>query len=302
LEQRFEETVGEEERRRTERETQSWLARFAPLLDDPATLRAGECRKRLELLERLREEAPKVAAAISRGGDLMDAELRGTYRQAVDAMSALEETYRRRLAVLAPGDPGGLVDLENLKGRIAEVQAREELGAITGVEGSLDLVTSRSNWGAAGCMGVFSLGWLSFTTVHAVFMIGGMTRAFGAAALFLLLFYSIFWGVGLAMAAGAAFAAMEERVSIEGRELRLIRSLFGRRWEKSWLLGARSRARIEPAAFAAQSTGKNQSGPRFDLVIDDEEGKPVRFARNQASETLQTYRDQINEYLVAAEA
>jgi hypothetical protein len=275
-----------------------WLARFAPLLDPVGALDASECRRRLEGTEKLRATAPDVVAALEAAGPNVDAELLWTFQEAQRQLDGIQDDLRERLGRLAPGDPAGRTDLTDLRSRLAERAAREELDAAlpTSVmaEGpSLMLSTSPPNLGAAAGQGLFAIAWLAFTTFHATFMIGGAAKAFGFGALLLLAFYGLFWAVGIGTALSALRAAAAETVEFTGRRMTLRRRLFGIESVRDYSLGPESRAGLVPPAI------REKGGVTKELMVRDERGREIRFGSGRPEAEQRETMRRINSYLQA---
>jgi hypothetical protein len=287
------------ERQREAREgAHRWLARFAPLLDVPAGLSAADCRRRLELATELRGTSAPVLTALEGQAGAADAELLTTLREAAGQLDGVEGDLRERLGLLAPGDPAGIVDLTKIRARLAERAARSELEEVvpsaTGVrELRLEADTSSGNVAGAIMLGIFAFGWLSFTTVHACFMIGGMAAAFGWMALGLLGFYAIFFAAGFAMAWGAIKTASKERIALDGRQFTLTRHFGLWTWQNTYEMGPNSRAYVvEPSMRQEGSTAK-------EIAVRTAEGKEVRFANGLAHYEQERLIERLNEYLQA---
>lgn len=273
----------------------SWLARFAPLLDDADQLNAESCRARLHQVPALRAEGDQVLLRLQEHACQTDAPLLTTLRDAVRELDGQEAGLRRRLALLEPGDPQGAVDLNDLRTRLAEVAARREVAEVSGTYSgstSLELHTSPANWGSAIFMGIFSFGWLSFTTVHAIFMIGGMSHAFGWMALFMLGFYAIFWAAGLAMAWGAILSASREHLKADGSQVTLTRSFLGWTWSKHYPVSAESRAYVKQSGSRS-----SDSGPSYQAAFTTSEGREITFASGRPMPELERLTSRLNDYL-----
>lgn len=108
-----------------------WLARFAPLLQ-PEGLDADRCRQWLQEIPTLREEGHQARETLEAQATQADLTLLTTLRQALRELDAQEAELRRRLGVLAPGDPEARVDLAQLQAQLAEAAARREVEEITG--------------------------------------------------------------------------------------------------------------------------------------------------------------------------
>ncbi|GAB4453003.1 MAG: hypothetical protein OHK0029_04930 [Armatimonadaceae bacterium] len=276
-----------------------YLARFSPLLYALQSDDAGEVRSALETLRELEQGEREALANLEAHAEPQDAELVTTLRDAITQSHVVEEQLRRRLAFLEPGDQDGIVDLQEFRNRLATVAARQEVAEATSeiltmpAERRLEILLSKGGWAAALGMGIFAFGWLSFTTFHAIFMIGGMFKAFGWGALLMLGFYSIFFAVGGGMAWSAVEAASEETLSIEGDELRIRKQLGGWVREKQYTLGPQSRAGI-----ALVTTNNNRSNiAQQEIAMVDANGSEFRFGRNCPAHMKQEYVDRINNHV-----
>jgi hypothetical protein len=280
-----------------------WLAGFSPLLDRVQTLDSDECRRWVTRVPHLRAEGQFAREELQQHGSQADGPLLTTLGDALTELDNLENDLRLRLGHLTPGDPEGRVDLERLQAKLAESQARREVGSWGTQDGllgpRLEMLTSEPNWAAAAAMGIFSLGWNSFTTIHAVLFIGGFMKAIGLFALFFLAFYSMFWAVGLAMAFGAFMAACREQVIIEdGRKLTLIRKLLGFAWKRDYTLMPGARAELMESRFGTQKRHQ-AAATNHEIAIVDEKGKEIRFASGRNIGEQQRLLKQLNEYLTA---
>jgi len=288
--------LSSELRRGAVQEANTWLARFAPLLDELHELSAEQCRARLRLVPGLRSEGDRALRRLREHGCLTDTALLETLREAVRELDGQENNLRCRLALLEPGDPQGMVDLSDMRERLAEIAARREVAAVTGSftgsSGELEFQTSPPNWAAAGFMGLFSFGWMSFTTVHAVVMIGGMSMAFGWMALAMLGFYAIFWAVGLAMAWGAILSASREHLATQGRLIVITRQFLRWTWCKKHPISPDSRA------YLKQSTTRSDSGASTSLqaAFTDAEGREITLAAGRPQPELERIITRLNDY------
>lgn len=277
-------------------QTNAWLARFAPLVMGPSVgLTESDVRKRLDSVGRLRHEAGSLRPRLG-SLQLEDADLASTFEQALRQLDSVEEELRRTLGKLAPGDPASLVDLDALQDRLAEREARQELGLQAGLQPPdvLEMKTSGGSWAGALSMGVFGLGWTAFTTFHATLMIIGMSKAFGWGALALLLFYSIFYLVGFGMLAGAVSMASTESIRLEGRHLTITRSLGPFRRTRVYEL-AETKATIGTASnFPLQAKGQR---PTRSVLLHDVNAKAISLSSHSDASLKQEVMDRINAYL-----
>lgn len=282
--------------------TEVWLARFAPLLDDAAhadQLDVAEVRARLETLAELDREGGEIERALREQAGPDERTLLDTFQTARAEAGAIEGDFRRRLGSLAPGDPASRVNLDRLRTRLAEVQARREVEEWTGPTADepgaeLMIHTSPPQWAGAGFLGLFGLGWTSFTTFHAVMMIGGMWQAFGWPALFMLLFYSIFFAVGFGMLAGAAAAAADEWLVLNGRDVTIQRRIGPVRWLRRHRLGEAATARLVDRNL------RQEGSTATEVALMDRDGKEVRFAANAPTYRQEELVKQLKTYLRSA--
>lgn len=276
----------------------AWIARFAPLVMGDEVLTASEVRDRLATVESLRSSGAEVRRSLQVYGSDSDWELSSTLERAVGQLDSVEEGLRRQLGMLAPGDPEGRADLDRLNERLTERSARQDLGldGESEMPAVLEERTSPANWAAAGGIGLFGIGWTSFTTFHAFFMIGGMMQAFGFAALALLGFYAIFFAVGFAMLGAAVNAASDESIVLDGRTLTVRRKLGPWVRRKRHLLGPDAKASIGKVNAVKMGAG-NSNAVQPAIVVPDAEGRPVSFGAGKSADQRKRLRDRINAYL-----
>lgn len=276
----------------------AWVARFAPLIMEEKVLGVRALKDRLKTIEELETSGPSVLQRLQQVATDDDWKLLDTIEKSLGQLESLETSLRKQLGTLAPGDPMGIADLDRLADRLAERSARAELGIDHEPETPdvLELKTAPANYGTAIGAGVFGLGWTSFTAVHAVLMIGGLMQAFGWFALFLLLFYAIFFGVGFALLAAAFNAACDESILLDGRRLTIRRQMGAMRREKSFQVGSGSLAKI--GKIQAMKSSQTKAGARVQaILLTGEDGKTISFAGGQTNERLRELVEQINAYL-----
>lgn len=284
------------QRREVVLEANAWLSQFTPLLDDLDQLSAEQCRRRLKQVPALRTDGDRVLARLCEHACQSDAGLLATLREAVRELDGQENDVRQRLALLEPGDPQGMVDLSELRERLAEASARREVASVTGTLGGhtglLELQTSPPNWGAALPLGIFSFGWMSFTTLHAALMIGGLFHAFGWIALAMLGFYAIFWSVGIMMARGAILAASQEHLACLGGQLTITWKFLRWSWSKKYRVSSESRA------YVKRATSRHNSSVNSSLqaAFTDAEGREVTFAASRPEPELERLIARLNDY------
>lgn len=264
---------------------ESWVAKFAPLVLEEDALTVEEIRRRLDTVGELRSTIPS-----GDGGSGMSE----TVARAMGQMDGIETDLRRRLALLAPGDPLGLPDVEAINDRLAERAARREMG-IDDLDGTRPLTLNTSPGNAAGgaALGIFGLGWNAFTLVHACLMIGGMYSTFGWPALFLVFFYAIFFGAGYMLLKGAFNTASKETIELDGSKLTVTRRLGAIVRQSTHTLDVDASARIGDSVEARPSGAK----PPQAIIATDVDGKPVHFGLNSPPHIQEANLAKFNGYL-----
>lgn len=277
-------------------EVQAWLASFTPLVMVRDIQTETEVMQRLGLILDLKKRGPFLKLRL---GDLghEEWELSDTFRRAFDQLPSLEEDARRMLAVLRPGDPRGVPNLDDLQDRLGEREARQEIGADTLPQVTDSLVEIASPQQPGNAMGqlTMALAVLGFVTFHAIAMIGGMWMAFGPAALFLLAFYSIFYFAGFATLSSAFKAGAEEKITLTGRTLEVSRTLGPFSTRRDYVIAANSMPRIGMPNVVV-STRRGQI-PQTAILLTDLEGKEVAIGMGMTMEMREKLRDKIASYL-----
>jgi hypothetical protein len=271
-------------------EAESWVARFAPLIMTDAEPSPEVVRGRLDTIQDLRRDGGAIWMRLGSLRAPEDRELVSTFERAWKQLPSMEDDIRRALARVAPGHPESRVELDALRMRLEEREARQEIGLDTDdlLDDTEEIVTSPTNWLTGGSALVFGLGWNAFTLFHAVFMIGGMYQAFGPAALLLLLFYSIFFAVGFGMMATAYTNLAETSVTIQDGILRRTRRLWGMTFTKFWELEPGSVATLESPGWG-MTQNREDAPPPKQITFTSRQGKPVQVG----APTSERKRDQV---------
>ena len=279
-------------------EATAWVARFAPLVMDSSVPEENEVRERIELCEKLKQDGSELQDRLS-SIESADSGLAATFRQAYGQLDSIEVDLRKQIARLRPGDPAGIADLGSLNDKLAERLARQEVGLEPDntIPDILEMKVGPGNRATAIGLGVFGLGWNSFTAMHAFFMIGGMAKAFGWAALFLLLFYAIFFMVGIGMFAAAADAGSVEDITLEGRTLTLAKTLGPWVRKKQFELAPDAEAQL--AMVDAQKLPNQRNTVKQSPVVQltDVDGKAINFGTTSTDAQRREIADRINAYL-----
>ncbi len=148
------------------------------------------------------------------------------------------------------------------------------------------------DWAAAASMGVFGLGWIGFTFLHAVLMFGS-SRGIGWSALGLVGTYCVFLSVGIAILCGAFVTACREVVVMEGHSLTVLRILGPIMIRRKVELMMRSRARIglRPGTLGGSRGGQPS------VIVRDTDGRQHSFGTAADPEWRAQVCDAINTYL-----
>ncbi len=276
-----------------------WLAKFAPLISsDEIPYEADTIRQQMSTIAGLKSDAPELLRLLQNLTDNSDLRIRETIVDAVEQLDSIEQPLRRQLAKVAPGDPRGVIDVESLKERLAERNAKQEIGVTetSQVPAIIELETSPPNKTVAMGAGIFGIAWTSFTTLHCIAMVGGMYHAFGIAALGLLLFYSIFFMVGFAMLGSSMNSLCTESITLNGRTLTINQKFKNWNRTKSFELSDDTIAKVgRPQAGTTQTS--NNSAPLQTINLTDSKGKGISFGASTTYEFKQKLAKKINEYL-----
>jgi hypothetical protein len=281
----------------TKQEAEQWLAKFAPLILNNGQFRnADQVRQQIHRIEELKASVPGILMKTSGLAGSVDHEVISTLQSAAAQLDSIESELRQELSRLSPGDPQSRVDLDFLQERLAEREAKQEIGIPTArqVPTTLELVTSPANFAAGVGLGIFGLGWNAFTTLHCVLMIGGMSKAIGWGALALLAFYAIFFLAGFAMLAGAVTAWSTESISLVGRQLRIRKRFLRFDREKLVELAPGVMPRIgTPTSGVTAKNGK----PVRSLILTDVNGKEICIGAMSSQGMRELHLKQLREYL-----
>jgi hypothetical protein len=278
-----------------------WLARFAPLISsDEIPFEAAIIRSQLATIASLRADAPELRRYLEPLTQEPDQRLHDTINQAIGQLDSIEDGLRKQLAKVAPGDPEGMIDMSSLQDRLAERQAKQEIGVQQTdlIPSTLELETSPPNKAVAISAGVFGIGWTAFTTFHCVFMIGGMYKAFGFAAFGLLAFYAIFFSVGFMLLSSAINSLCSESISLNGRHLSIRRKLGNWLRTKTYELSTSTQASVGKAQPGTSGISSS-SAPLQTINLTDTRGKGISFGASTTYEFKTAIAKKINEYLAA---
>jgi hypothetical protein len=265
-----------------------YLARFAPLLEMYPPKNDIEAQKRLRFIGELRDEANFLLLRLNRALLPEEITLRETVHETMPHLESIAAEIRPRLTTLTES-----VNIPDLRGKMAERAARKEVEAITGttVPTPQEILLAPKNIVGFLGMGAFALFWNGFTLVHATLMIGGMYKSLGPAALFMLLFYGLFFVAGFAMISGALNCLATHTLLLSGNQLSLT-SDFGIT-KKERLCSLTRDCRVERLSTAVKQKGS--SGREIAIIAPD--GKEFRFGNTLPTEKQKDIVAQIKTYL-----
>ncbi|MFM7188799.1 MAG: hypothetical protein ACKO14_13380, partial [Armatimonadota bacterium] len=227
-----------------ELEAYQWMTRMSPLvLETPPSTKTAAKRHLADLQQQL-QTGRQLYQDIATAG--LNPTIVTSIEQAIRHLPDMIQDAEAHITYLETGAANAEDAAEQLREKLARRAAQTEVDDIIGkgFEQPLQATTRYRNIPAAIGTGIFGIAWTSFTTVHAFFMIGGMMQAFGWAALFLLLFYSLFWAVGLGMLATSAASLGTETIDLYDGTLTSTFNLFGYKRIKKVAIDTSYRARV----------------------------------------------------------
>jgi len=273
-----------------------WMTRMSPLvLDTPPSTKSAAKRHLADLQQQL-----QTGRLLQQ--DITTAELNPSIVMSInEAIRHLPDMIRdaeAHITYLETGTANAEDAAEQLREKLARRAAQSEVDDIIGkgFEQPLQATTRHRNIPAAIGMGIFGIAWTSFTTVHAFFMIGGMMQAFGWAALFLLLFYSMFWAAGFGMLATAAVSLGTENIDLYDGTLTSTFSLFGYKRVKKIAIDTSYRARVVKVTWnGIQMQNSNRRGaPQWCIEVRDTAGAKHQISKGGDKDILEEVARQLN--------
>lgn len=285
-----------ERQERVRARADAWLERHKPLLGSVRSLGLDDVQASLALVRQLQEDAPKILAELRVVADpVQDAARTLSVAESLTRLEIVEDDLLARLTDLDPASPDALTDTPERAAVAREARSRKavEKRLERMAKEPLELVLSEPNRAEAASTGGFALFWNIFTLIHGAAMIGGFWAAFGPIALGLLLFYSIFIGVGIAVAKAALDALTMETLRLDNNFL-AITTTRGR-MHKVKLITLGPQSQVNNAARPVKQKGK--SNKEFSIV--DADGKEHRFGARILDYKRDALRQQINEAIYA---
>jgi hypothetical protein len=263
-----------------------YLARFAPLLEMLPPANDIEAQKRLQTIAQLQEEAHFLLIRLKSALLTEEVTLRETIRETLPHLESMATEMQPTLV-------RDTVSIPDLREKMAERAARKEVESITGVAMPTTqeiLIAPRSIPGFLAAGG-FALFWNGFTLVHATLMIGGMYKAFGFMAFFMLFFYALFFGAGFAILKTSLNFLATHTLSLTGNQLCLV-SDFGKN-KKERLFTLNRSCRVERLAGGSKQRGASGK----EIAIIDASGREFRFGSTLSTERQKEIVSQLKSYL-----
>ncbi|MGC4047671.1 MAG: hypothetical protein QM758_28085 [Armatimonas sp.] len=285
-----------ERQERIRNRADAWLERHKPLLGSTMHLGLDDVQASLSLVRQLKDDAPEILAELRAVADpTQDAARTLSVAESLTRLDSVEQDLRGRLTDLDPASPDALMDTPERAAIAREARSRQavERRLERMANEPLELTLSEPNRSEATSLGGFAAFWNGFTLLHGAAMIGGFWAAFGPVALALLLFYSIFIAVGVAVTKAAMDAMTMETLRLDSNLLAITQSRGKRHKVNLITLGPKSEVRDVTRTVKQ----KGKSGREF--VIVDAHGKEHRFGSRTPDGKRDSLLQRINEAIYA---
>lgn len=273
-----------------------WMTRMSPLVLDTLPSTKTAAKRHLADLQQQLQTGQQLQRDIATAG--LNPTIVTSIDEAIRHLPDMIRDAEAHITYLETGAANAEDAAEQLREKLARRAAQTEVDDIIGkgFEQPLEATTRHRNIPAAIGAGIFGIAWTSFTTVHAFFMIGGMMQAFGWAALFLLLFYSLFWAVGLGMLATAAASLGTEKIDLFDGTLTSTFNLFGYKRVKKIAIDASYRARVVKVTWnGVQMQSNNRRGaPQWCIEVRDTAGVKHQISKGGDKDILEEVARQLN--------
>lgn len=265
-----------------------WMTRMSPLVLDtlPSTKSAAQ-RHLSDLIQQL-----QTGLALQQS--IQNADLNPSIVTSIgEALRHLPDMITDaevHLRFLETGAANAEDAAEQLREKLARRAAQSEVNDIIGTDLNQPFraITRQRNIPAALGTGIFGVAWTSFTTVHAYFMIGGMMQAFGWAALFLLLFYSLFWAVGFGMLATAINNLSTETVDFFDGQLTATSHFFGITKSRVISLDKSYRPKVvRSTSLLEVKQGTRKAAPQWCIEVRDTQGVNHQISKGGDRDVLE---------------
>lgn len=273
-----------------------WMTRMSPLVLDTLPSTKTAAKRHLADLQQQLQTGRTLQQAIAGMG--LNPSITTSIDEAIRHLPDMILDAEAHITYLETGAANAEDAAEQLREKLARRAAQTEVNDIIGkeIEQPLEATTRHRNIPAAIAMGIFGIAWTSFTTVHAFFMIGGMMQAFGWAALFLLLFYSMFWAVGFGMLATSAASLGTETIDLYDGTLTSTFNLFGYKRVKKIAIDTSYRAKVVKVTWGGiQIQNSNRrSAPQWCIEVRDTAGAKHQVSKGGDKDILEEVARQLN--------
>ena len=273
-----------------------WMTRMSPLVLDTLPSTKTAAKRHLADLQQQLQTGRTLQQAIAGMG--LNPSITTSIDEAIRHLPDMILDAEAHITYLETGAANAEDAAEQLREKLARRAAQTEVNDIIGkeIEQPLEATTRHRNIPAAIAMGIFGIAWTSFTTVHAFFMIGGMMQAFGWAALFLLLFYSMFWAVGFGMLATSAASLGTETIDLYDGTLTSTFNLFGYKRVKKIAIDTSYRAKVVKVTWGGiQIQNSNRrSAPQWCIEVRDTAGAKHQVSKGGNKDILEEVARQLS--------
>jgi len=278
-----------------ERNAYQWMTRMSPLVLDTLPSTKTAAKRHLADLQQQLQTGRTLQQAIAGMG--LNPSITTSIDEAIRHLPDMIQDAEAHITYLETGAANAEDAAEQLREKLARRAAQSEVNDIIGkgFEQSLQATTRQRNIPAAIGTGLFGLAWTSFTTVHAFFMISGMMQAFGWAAMFLLLFYSLFWAVGLGMLATSAASLGTETIDVYDGTLTSTFNLFGFKRVKKIAIDTSYRAKVVKSTWGPMVQQSNRrAAPQWCIEVRDTAGTKHQISKGGDKDILEEVARQLS--------
>ena len=273
-----------------------WMTRMSPLVLDTLPSTKTAAKRHLADLQQQLQTGRTLQQAIAGMG--LNPSITTSIDEAIRHLPDMILDAEAHITYLETGAANAEDAAEQLREKLARRAAQTEVNDIIGkeIEQPLEATTRHRNIPAAIAMGIFGIAWTSFTTVHAFFMIGGMMQAFGWAALFLLLFYSMFWAVGFGMLATSAASLGTETIDLYDGTLTSTFNLFGYKRVKKIAIDTSYRAKVVKVTWGGiqMQNSNRRSAPQWCIEVRDTAGAKHQVSKGGDKDILEEVARQLS--------
>jgi hypothetical protein len=265
-----------------------WMTRMSPLVLDTLPSTKSAAQRHLNDLKQQLQTGLALLHSIQNAD--LNPSIVTSIGEALRHLPDMIADVEAHLRFLETGAANAEDAAEQLREKLARRAAQSEVNDIIGknLDQPFQAITRQRSIPAALGAGIFGIAWTSFTTVHAFFMIGGMMQAFGWGALFLLLFYSLFWAVGLGMLATSVVSLGTENIDYYDGSLTTTFSVFGYQKRRTINIDRTFRPRVAKATWGPMVQQSNRrAAPQWCIEVRDTNGTKHQIAKGGDRDVLE---------------